>query len=242
MSRELTRSERRLAVLALIGLFWGALLLLVGVAFWLVAAAVGAPLAAAAAALHGGALAESAARARGLVGEIRIRAAKPGRRDALRLNRQAAALRQEGRAEDAVDLSERALAIFRRCGDRRGQALTLNGLGLAQARARDEPGALDSFEAAVALLAELGDDHGAGRVLANVGALHRGQGHDQKAKAAWHEALERLEPGTPSTIAPPVSSSGPSSPRGRGRRLGARREPTPDASSPAPAARGRRGG
>lgn len=197
MSRELTRSERRLAVLALIGLFWGALLLAVGVAFWLVAAVVGVVLAAAAAALHGGALAESAARARGVAGEIRARAAQPGRRAALRLNRQAARLRQEGRAEEAVDLSERALAIFRRGGDRHGEALTLNGLGLAQARTGDEPGALDSFEAAVALLAELGDDRAAGRVLANVGALHRGQGHHEEARAAWHEALERLEPGTP---------------------------------------------
>lgn len=197
MSREVTRDERRLAALALIGLFWGAFLLAIGLAVWLVAAVVGAPLAAAAAALHGRALAEFAARARGLVGQIRVRAAEPRRRDAVRLNRQAAALRQAGRAEEAVDLSERALAIFRRRGDRHGEALTLNGLGLAQARTGDEPGALDSYEAAVALLAELGDDRAVGRVLANVGALHRGQGRDVEARVAWLEALERLEPGTP---------------------------------------------
>jgi tetratricopeptide (TPR) repeat protein len=75
--------------------------------------------------------------------------------------------------------------------------LTLNGLGLTQARAGDEAGALDSYETAVALLIELGDSHGAGRVLANLGALHRGQGHDAQARAAWNDALERLEPGTP---------------------------------------------
>jgi len=49
----------------------------------------------------------------------------------------------------------------------------------------------------VSLLTDLGDSHGAGRVLANLGALHRGQGHDAQARAAWNEALERFEPGTP---------------------------------------------
>jgi tetratricopeptide (TPR) repeat protein len=115
----------------------------------------------------------------------------------MRLNEQAAALRSEARLVEALELSEQALAIFRTLGDSRGKALTLNGLGLTQARAGDEAGALDSYETAVALLIELGDSHGAGRVLANLGALHRGQGHDAQARAAWNDALERLEPGTP---------------------------------------------
>jgi tetratricopeptide (TPR) repeat protein len=122
---------------------------------------------------------------------------QPGRANALRLNEQAAALRQEGRLQEALEAGERALAIFRVLGDRHGQALTLNGLGLTQARLGDEPGALDSYEAAVALLTDLGDSHGAGRVLANLGALHRIQGDDEQARAVWHDALERLEPGTP---------------------------------------------
>ena len=61
---------------------------------------------------------------------------------------------------------------------------------------RDEAGALDSYETAVALLTELGDSHGAGRVLANMGALESGQGHDEQARAYLHDALERLEPGS----------------------------------------------
>ena len=121
----------------------------------------------------------------------------PGRRDALRLNEQAAALRTEERLGEALESSEQALAIFRSLGDRHGEALTLNGLGLTQARIGDEAGALDSYETAVALLTELGDGHGAGRVLANLGALHRGQGHEAQARAAWNDALERLEPGSP---------------------------------------------
>jgi tetratricopeptide (TPR) repeat protein len=123
--------------------------------------------------------------------------AAPDRREALRLNEQAAVLRSEERLGEALELSEQALAIFRALGDTHGAALTLNGLGLTQSRAGDEAGALDSYEAAVALLTELGDSHGAGRVLANLGALHRGQGHDAQARAAWNDALERFEPGTP---------------------------------------------
>lgn len=125
------------------------------------------------------------------------RPAAPERREALRLNEQAAVLRSEERLGEALELSEQALAIFRALGDTHGTALTLNALGLTQARAGDEAGALDSYETAVALLTGLGDSHGAGRVLANLGALHRGQGHDAQARAAWSDALERFEPGTP---------------------------------------------
>ena len=125
------------------------------------------------------------------------RPAGPSRNEAMRLNEQAAVLRSEERFDEALELNEKALAIFRALGDTHGTALTLNGLGLTQARAGDEAGALDSYETAVSLLTGLGDSHGAGRVLANLGALHRGQGHDAQARAAWSDALERFEPGTP---------------------------------------------
>ena len=162
----------------------------------------------------------------------------------MRLNEQAAVLRSEERLGEAIELSEQALAIFRTLGDTHGTALTLNGLGLTQARIGDEAGALDSYETAVSLLTELGDSHGAGRVLANLGALHRGQGHDAQARAAWNEALERFEPGRPSTTAW-RGSSGSRARRSRAparspdRRRRARREPTHAASSPARAARSR---
>ena len=118
-------------------------------------------------------------------------------REARRLNEQAAALRHEGKVEQAVEVGERALELVRTVGDRRAEALTLNGIGLAQARAGDEVAALDSYETAVALLSELGDRHGAGLVLANLGVLHKVQGHEDEAREAWVGALERLEPGTP---------------------------------------------
>jgi tetratricopeptide (TPR) repeat protein len=153
--------------------------------------------------LAAGSAAVSAAGSRGqelrreLTEKRTARPPAPDRREAMRLNEQAAVLRSEERLDEALELSEQALAIFRALGDTHSTALTLNGLGLTQARAGDESGALDSYETAVTLLTELGDGHGAGRVLANLGALHRGQGHDAQARAAWADALERFEPGTP---------------------------------------------
>ncbi len=119
-----------------------------------------------------------------------------GSRQARKLNEQAASSRQAGRAEEAIALGEQALQIFRSLGDQRGAALTLNGLGLAQARIGDEASAVDSYETAISLLTALGDTHSTGRVLANLGALHRGQGHDAQARACWSDALERFEPGS----------------------------------------------
>ena len=149
-------------------------------------------------AIAAGGAAASAVESRGReLAAKRTAAPEPGRREALRLNEQAAVLRSEERFGEALELSEQALAIFRRLGADHGTALTLNGLGLTQARAGADAGALDSYETAVGLLTKLGDSHGAGRVLANLGALHRGQGHEAQARAAWNDALERFEPGTP---------------------------------------------
>ena len=145
----------------------------------------------------GAAAAAVESRGRELAAKRTAAPAQPARSDAMRLNEQAAVLRSEEHYGEALEKSERALAIFRRLDDKHGTALTLNGLGLTQARAGDEAGALDSYETAVSLLTELGDSHGAGRVLANLGALHRGQGHEAQARAAWSDALERFEPGTP---------------------------------------------
>lgn len=280
MSRELSRQQRRLAVIAAFGVFWGAFLVTIGFRPLHVIIVVGGLLGAAALGLEGrGAAAalrphasragmraaargrsagtaalrasraasarvaridwqglrlssrrraESATRAGrqaastagGLAAVASRRAVAAGgaavtavesqartvhrdlvdarrQSEALRLNEQAAVLRQENQCEQALELGEQALEIFRVLGDRRGEALTLNGIGLTQARSGDEAGAIDSYETAVALLSELGDSHGAGRVLANLGVLHLGQGHDEQARAVWHDALERLEPGSP---------------------------------------------
>ncbi len=214
MSRDHSQNERRLAALAATCLLWGAFLAAIGISISFVVLAIGGVLLASAIVLQRrtvvprlvGAWRTASARVARVdwaakLSEAESRARRlrprPGRSDALLLNQRAAALRQEGRAGDAVEPIEEALEIFRRIGDRRAEAVTLNRLGLTQARIGDESGALDSYEAAVAILTELGDGHGAGRVLANLGALQRGQGHEEQARATWIDALERLEPGSP---------------------------------------------
>jgi tetratricopeptide (TPR) repeat protein len=157
-----------------------------------------AALSARAAAVSRAAVAKAGAEAgalRGRVDEARSRQA--ARAEAVGLNERAAALRNEGELDGALEAAERALALVRGLGDRRAEALTLNGIGLTQARSGDEAGAVDSYETASAILIELGDEHGAGRVLANLGALHLDLGHEDEAKARWTDALERLEPGSP---------------------------------------------
>ncbi len=121
--------------------------------------------------------------------------------EAMRLNEQAASLRQEGTFEQALEVGQQALELFQALGDRRGEALTLNGIGLTQARMGDEAGALDSYETAVALLTELGDSHGAGRVLANMGdarerpgARRAGAGVPARRTRAARARLDRARP------------------------------------------------
>ena len=196
MSRDLSQNERRLAALAAIGLLWGAFLIAIGLSPLLVAFVLGGALLLATAHLQREELAPHIRTARGRAVALLSRRRESPRR-ARRLNRKAVELRGQGRLEDAVEPIEEALEIFRRVGDRRGEAVTLNRLGLTQAQIGDEAGALDSYETAVAILTELGDSHGAGRVLANLGALQRGQGDEEQARATWIDALERLEPGSP---------------------------------------------
>ena len=179
MSRDLSQNERRLAVLAAIGVLWGALLLAIGFAFFFVVAVIGGLLLAATAVLQGrvivstleprvrgaggaaprcdrrrvgarrpdrlerqargsrqpgldraaagsdrlapGGCGRGSGGRRGRVTRAGARApsaraapAQPGRNDAMRLNERAAVLRSEERYGEALELSEQALAIFRR--------------------------------------------------------------------------------------------------------------------------------
>ncbi|MBW7881315.1 MAG: tetratricopeptide repeat protein, partial [Caldilineaceae bacterium] len=73
---------------------------------------------------------------------------------------------------DADPLLERALALYRELGDRRGEAWTLNSLGVAASlRGQYEQGT-EQFEAALRLSRGLGDEHRTSRILNNLAAVY----------------------------------------------------------------------
>ena len=225
MSRELTRNERRLAALGAMGLLWGAILLTIGFTLPFVVVVVGGLLLVATVGLQGRAIAAAFKPRARLAGE-RLRGATAsaskrvgridwaGRRDAVGRRATAArtlaasssrrALAAGGSAVASVE--SRGLELRRELGAKRAappaasgrrEAMRLNEQA-AVLRSEERLGdAIELSEQALAIFRTLGDSHGAGRVLANLGALHRGQGHDAQARAAWNEALERFEPGTP---------------------------------------------
>jgi tetratricopeptide (TPR) repeat protein len=114
---------------------------------------------------------------------------------ALRLNELGAQLRRRGHHELAAEQHRAALAIVRDLGDRRAEALTLNNLALALAHTADAT-ALRHFEQSLVVLRELGDEEHEGRVIANLGFVHRRQGRSEEAETLLHEALDKLPPGS----------------------------------------------
>jgi hypothetical protein len=140
------------------------------------------------------------ARTRGRVRRPALVLAPPGARDrageAWRFCRTGAALRQQGRAVEAVECCETAVWLFRDLDEPRGLALALNGLGLALVRQGRPEAAIGGYEEAASLLGSLGERHAQGQVLANLGAALSSQGRSDEARASWENALERLDPGS----------------------------------------------
>jgi tetratricopeptide (TPR) repeat protein len=115
-------------------------------------------------------------------------------RRALELNARGARLRSEGRAEAAAEQHRQALAIFRKLGDRGGEAPTLNSLALALEASGDTDAAVERFEQALTILRDEGDERHEGRVIANLGFTMLRHGEDDRARDLLETALEKLDP------------------------------------------------
>ncbi len=125
---------------------------------------------------------------------LRLHSIDPGER-AQQLNALGAQLRRDGEPEQAAEQHLAALAIVRNLGeDPHAEAMTLNNLGLALAHGGAEDEAVQHLEEARELLRDLGDDEYEARVIANLGLVHRRQGHDEEASTLLHEALDKLPP------------------------------------------------
>ncbi len=72
--------------------------------------------------------------------------------------------------------------------------MTLNNLGLALAQGGAERDAVQHLEQAVIVLRELGEEEREGQVIANLGFVHRRQGHSEEAVNLLQEALDKLPP------------------------------------------------
>ncbi|HEY7398005.1 MAG TPA: tetratricopeptide repeat protein [Gaiellaceae bacterium] len=113
---------------------------------------------------------------------------------AVELNARGAKLRTEGRPDQAAEQHRQALAIFRRLGDRKGEAPTLNSLALALEAAGDTDAAVERFEQAITILHNDGDELHEGRVIANLGFTMLRHGEDDQARRLLETALDKLDP------------------------------------------------
>jgi tetratricopeptide (TPR) repeat protein len=106
-------------------------------------------------------------------------------------------LRQRSRPQDAATLHTAARLLFAESGDRHGEAVATNGLGLALFSAGEEEASFAQFEQARRLLHLVGDREREGRVTANLGLAKLRTGAPDEAAELLRAALEQLTPGTP---------------------------------------------
>ncbi|QIJ64803.1 tetratricopeptide repeat protein [Streptomyces sp. JB150] len=91
------------------------------------------------------------------------------RREAAALNNLGLALRQAGRAEEAIDAHSRARDLCRAAGDRHGEAGVWSNLGTALRQAGRVEEAIDADTRARDLCRAAGDRHGEARAWSNLG-------------------------------------------------------------------------
>lgn len=127
-------------------------------------------------------------------GPVREAPPEAQHRRAVQLNARGAELRNEGHPAQAAEQHRQALAIFRRLGDRRGEAPTLNSLALALDAAGDTDAAVERFEQAITILRAEGDERHEGRVIANLGFTMLRHGEDDRARGLLESALQKLDP------------------------------------------------
>jgi tetratricopeptide (TPR) repeat protein len=90
---------------------------------------------------------------------------------------------------DLVSTHEIALGAARAAGDRLGQAIALNNMGIAKANLGDLAAAHVMLDRALVLRKEIGDVWGQAAVSNNLGSLHRGRGEFNTAIAHHDRAI-----------------------------------------------------
>jgi CHAT domain-containing protein/Tfp pilus assembly protein PilF len=102
-------------------------------------------------------------------------------------------LRLQGESRPALEELERALALRRRAGDRRGQAVTLNQIGACHWMLGESDQARAAFEEAIALWRGLGEPLRASSTLNHLGVLYQSLGQLRQALDVYRQSLEIFE-------------------------------------------------
>lgn len=93
--------------------------------------------------------------------------------------------------EEAIGLQDESLELYRELGDLRGQAVTLNAIGIAgSTNAFDFGRARRAFTEALELWKQLEDDVGYARTLSNLAWVCKAEGDHEEARAMYREAGE----------------------------------------------------
>jgi tetratricopeptide (TPR) repeat protein len=95
----------------------------------------------------------------------------------------------QGDYSTARSLQEESLALNREIGDKRGIALSLNGLGIVAQMQGDYPTARSLYEESLSVSRELGDKQGIALTLGNIGNLEYSMGEYSTALTHYKESL-----------------------------------------------------
>src|SRR6266542_3203422 len=92
----------------------------------------------------------------------------------------------------SIEKYQEALELYRRAGDSRGEAETLNGIGLAHYILGERQKALDKYNEVLPIIRAIGDRGGEATVLNNIGTVYLSLGEMRKALDKFNEALPIL--------------------------------------------------
>jgi tetratricopeptide (TPR) repeat protein len=92
-----------------------------------------------------------------------------------------------GHTQEGVAVQREALRLYRDLGDRRGIAVSLNGVGVGARADGDFAGARMAFEECLSIWRELGDDHACARTLSNLASVAAAERDFENARTSYRE-------------------------------------------------------
>ncbi|RMG22501.1 MAG: tetratricopeptide repeat protein, partial [Methanobacteriota archaeon] len=99
------------------------------------------------------------------------------------------AAREAGKMNEAMGWLEKALSISREIGDRAGEGVTLNNIGMIYHARGDYEQALKYYQESLSISREIGDRAGEGVTLNNIGQIYNARGDYEQALKYYQESL-----------------------------------------------------